>query len=668
MKKFQILLMLIFFLILGTQKLGFFGQVSADPAKKLVQNKKQNGDEIYKQGEDFQNAGNYAEALISFENSLDIYKENHNQKGIGDALNKIGTMYYYQGKYLEAMNYFNQCAVVYQKINNIKGVSSAMNNIGAIHYYLGNHLKALEYYKKAVAIQEKLGDQKIIAATTQNIGGIYLNIKDFNNAMKYYKKANAIYQNLKDNKSLAQNLNGIGEIYMKQHFFKNAHDNFLKSLNIAKSLNDKQKITEVLFNLGELFRMQNNFEEAQNYYNQSLDTAIKINNLQYTSISQIAIGNIFLQKGKAKEAQIKCETALSMAEKLGAVSVKKDACDCLYKTYKLLGNDKKALDYYEKNQAFKDSLQSEQTSNKIMSMEFQQKQLLDSISFVKKEHLIETKHKEEVEKKERQKNYIILTLIFILIIAAGLLNRLSFMKKSREAIRVEKDNSERLLLNILPQEIADELKQKGYVDARNFSMVSILFTDFKSFTETSEKLSPQELVEEINICFKAFDNISEKYKIEKIKTIGDSYMAAGGIPQPHKDSLKNIVSAGIEMQEFMLKRKQENNDNKPVFEMRLGIHVGPIVAGIVGVKKFQYDVWGDTVNTASRMESNGMIGKVNISEFLYDHIKDEKDFSFHYRGNIQVKGKGEIKMYFVERNVETSASYAAVAFIGNEKI
>lgn len=664
MKRFQILSTLLFFLVLGTQKLGFFGQVSADPVKNTIPKTSQNGDDFYQKGEALQNAGNYAEALHFFENSLDIYKEKGNTKGAGDALNKIGTMYYYQGKYLEAMNYFNRCAEVYQKINNIKGVSSAMNNIGAIHYYLGNHLKALEYYKKAVGIQEKLGDQKIIAATTQNIGGIYLNIKDFGNAMKYYKRANAIYQKLNDQKSLAQNLNGIGEIYMKQHDFKNARENFIKSLQIAEALNDKQKITEVLFNLGELFRMQNDVEQARNYYNQSLKTAVKISNLQYTSVSQIALGNILLQKGKAEEARIKCETALSMAEKLGAVSVKKDACDCLYKTYKLLGNNKKALDYYEKNQAFKDSLQSEQTSNKILGMEFQQKQLLDSLSFVKKEHLIQTRHKEEVEKKERQKNYIMLTLLFILIIAAGLWNRLAFMKKSREAIRVEKDNSERLLLNILPQEIADELKEKGYVDARNFSMVSILFTDFKSFTETSEKLSPQELVEEINICFKAFDSISEKYKIEKIKTIGDSYMAAGGIPQPHKDSLRNIVCAGIEMQEFMLKRKLENSTGKPVFEMRLGIHVGPIVAGIVGVKKFQYDVWGDTVNTASRMESNGMTGKVNISEYLYEQIKDEKDFSFHYRGNIQVKGKGEIKMYFVERNQETSASYAAVAFIG----
>ena len=204
----------------------------------------------------------------------------------------------------------------------------------------------------------------------------------------------------------------------------------------------------------------------------------------------------------------------------------------------------------------------------------------------------------------------------------------------------------------MPEEIAQELKQKGFVNARDFNLVSILFSDFKSFTQTAEKMSPKNLVEEINACFKAFDLITEKYNIEKIKTIGDSYMAAGGIPKPDQQSLTNIVLAGLEMQDFMAQRKIKNDaSNNPAFEMRLGIHAGPIVAGIVGIKKFQYDVWGDTVNTASRIESNGIVGKVNISESLYNLIKSEECFRFEYRGSIQAKGKGELKMYFVEKDI-----------------
>ena len=195
-----------------------------------------------------------------------------------------------------------------------------------------------------------------------------------------------------------------------------------------------------------------------------------------------------------------------------------------------------------------------------------------------------------------------------------------------------------------------ELKEKGKADARDFEMVSILFTDFKGFTEQSAKLSAAELVHEINHCFEAFDGIMEKYGIEKIKTIGDAYMAAGGLPVPTDDSVKNTVLAALEMLTFITARKAKMDAaGKPAFEMRVGIHTGPVVAGIVGVKKFQYDIWGDTVNTASRIESGSEPGMINISESVYQKIKEDSDYEFHSRGKIEAKGKGLISMYYVER-------------------
>jgi len=196
------------------------------------------------------------------------------------------------------------------------------------------------------------------------------------------------------------------------------------------------------------------------------------------------------------------------------------------------------------------------------------------------------------------------------------------------------------------------LKATGKADARNFEEVSILFTDFKEFTQTSERLSAEELVGEINTCFKAFDTICKKHGIEKIKTIGDSYMAAGGLPVPKGDSVRYTVLAGIEMAEFMILRKQEREpEGNIAFEMRVGIHTGPVVAGIVGVTKFQYDIWGDTVNTASRMENSGEVGKVNISQCTYEMIKEDPAFRFQSRGKIKAKGKGDIEMWFVEKVV-----------------
>lgn len=221
----------------------------------------------------------------------------------------------------------------------------------------------------------------------------------------------------------------------------------------------------------------------------------------------------------------------------------------------------------------------------------------------------------------------------------------------KRMLQIEKDRSDKLLLNILPEEVAQELKAKGKAEAKLFDEVSILFTDFAQFTRVSEQLTPRELVTEIHECFEVFDHIIQKYNLEKIKTVGDTYMAASGIPETGKSSTADIVSAALEMQEFIIQRFEERNEHKlPAFTMRAGIHTGPVVAGIVGVKKFQYDIWGDTVNIASRMESSGDIGRVNISQATYELIKEEKRFDFENRGKIAAKGKGEMNMFFVNRS------------------
>ncbi|MCW7487476.1 adenylate/guanylate cyclase domain-containing protein [Leptospira meyeri] len=232
---------------------------------------------------------------------------------------------------------------------------------------------------------------------------------------------------------------------------------------------------------------------------------------------------------------------------------------------------------------------------------------------------------------------------------AGILSNSALFKEleiSRNIAEEERRKNEKLLLNILPFDIAEELKEKGATEPILYENVSVMFTDFKGFTQIAEVLSPQELIRDLDACFVQFDKITERYKLEKLKTIGDSYMCAGGIPKRNQTHAIDSVLAALEIQSFMNLMKQIKADQGlPFWELRLGIHSGPLVAGVIGEKKFAYDVWGDTVNTASRMESSGTPGKINVSGETYGMIKDV--FECEYRGKINAKNKGEVEMFYV---------------------
>lgn len=221
------------------------------------------------------------------------------------------------------------------------------------------------------------------------------------------------------------------------------------------------------------------------------------------------------------------------------------------------------------------------------------------------------------------------------------------VQERTQELEAEKQKSEELLLNILPVGLADELKEFGFAKAKRHEMVTVMFSDFKGFSRISEQLDPEALVAEIDYCFRAFDRIVEKYKLEKIKTVGDAYLCVSGInsDEDARDA-EAIIRAAMEMQQFLALRSRERKmEQLHHFEARIGVHTGPVVAGIVGIKKFAYDIWGDTVNVASRMETNGDAGRVNISEATYELVKHS--FRCTYHGNYQ-ENSSEIGMYWVE--------------------
>ena len=229
----------------------------------------------------------------------------------------------------------------------------------------------------------------------------------------------------------------------------------------------------------------------------------------------------------------------------------------------------------------------------------------------------------------------------------------------------EKNRSEKLLLNILPVEVAEELKDEGFVKPVLYENVTILFTDFEGFTKIAERMSPEELLKTLDASFTQFDKVIEKNKLEKLKTIGDSYMCAGGLPIKNKTHPIDACLAGLELKRMMTQIKElQDSLGLDFWELRIGIHCGPVIAGVIGEKKFAYDIWGDAVNTASRLESSGATGEINISKSVFNQVKNF--FICEYRGKIPAKNKGDVDMYFLKRIIPEFSS-DEFGIIPNEK-
>ncbi|MFI5156618.1 MAG: adenylate/guanylate cyclase domain-containing protein [Chitinophagales bacterium] len=563
------------------------------------------------------------------------------------ALKNLGLAYYFQGHTSIALDYYGQSLRVYDSIGDLDGKARILNNFGTVYYSMGEDVKSLDSYFKSLAVAEKIGDKAGVATAYSNIANVYHNKRaTTDKSLDYFLKAIAISEEIGDNNITGAAATNLGEIYMDLNKDDSALFYYNKSMKAYANTID---IPVPLKGIALVYAKKGDFDNAIKYDQLSYQMARKFDSKLAMTQSLTALGDIYYKKGDYSKALAAYKEADTVAKIIHAYKELDDAYAGLAVTYSKTGAFSNAYKYQKLFSALADTLNNQTLSDKLANLQgsFEIQSRQNQINLLTKDKKLQEL---DLKSQKIQKTFITMGLVLILAIAGIILRNYLESAKVNKLLDAQKAQIETLLHNILPAEVATELKEKGNATPRYYESVSVLFTDFKGFTRHADEMSPQEIVSELNACFVAFDDIIDKYRLEKIKTIGDAYMCAGGIPTPDKSHAINMVKAGLEMVEHM---KWRNSQRAAIgllpWELRIGIHVGPVAAGVVGKKKYAYDIWGSTVNIARRMESNGEPGQVNISSNTYELIKDW--FFCQYRGKISAKNIGEIDMYFVQGEI-----------------
>ena len=563
-------------------------------------------------------------------------------KGIGKAYMRLGVAMTNEGKNDSALYYFKNALGIRQRIADKKGTAGTLREISYVFRAISETDSAFSYCFQALRLNEAEANKPEIGMNYQDIGTLYLNYGNEKEAKNYFDKAVAILKDAGDSVYLGSAYNKLGNFYYSKSDYPSALQNYFKALGIDEQKGNSISAAQNIANIAACYFYQKKYNQAKEYYHKAL--AFDIENEIQSELPGIynALGYLFRDIHQPDSAIYFLQKSIVLTEETKDKEQQALAYETLTNVYQAQGNYKSALETHQKYVSINDSLLSNTKMKQIVEMQtkYETERKDNQITVLNKDNDL----KEAENRRQRLK------FIFSLIALSVGIFFLVLVFYQKNKIAKEKKRSDLLLLNILPAETAEELKNTGTTKAKDFSEVTVLFTDFKNFTSISERLTAQQIVNEINFCYSAFDNIMTKYGIEKIKTIGDSYMCAGGLPVANTTNAMDTVRAAIDIRDFILLENQKRMaDGKPFFEIRIGCHTGPVVAGIVGLKKFAYDIWGDTVNIASRMESSGEPGKINISGTTYELIKDK--FNCTYRGKIEAKNKGEVQMYFVENEL-----------------
>lgn len=559
-------------------------------------------------GNTFLNQREFEEAGKAYVDSRKIFVKSKNANGLGLIYHKLGNLNYFLGNYKQSTKLYEISLKYKLQIGDEHAAAVLYSNLGVIYTFFNDYVAAVKSLYLGLAIFEKLEDDFWIGNIYINKGKIFRDLGDNEEAINAYNKALKINLKLNNQKTISEIRNNIGNTYFSLGEYRKAEFEHNQALKYRMSVNDSNNIAYSFSNLGDIFKEKRNFKKANNYYAEALSIFVKLQEKRGLALLYFNLGELKYLENDYQTSKQLLKEGLVLASSLGLKEVLKKSYEILSSIYSELKEFPLAYEF-------------------VMKMIRIDKEIAKSD---KAKLIAQISMNAEIEKigkeaeMEREKN--------------------EELTKAYSSLDLEKKKSEDLLLNILPVEVANELKQTGHAKAKLYEEVTIFFSDFVEFSKVSERLSPQELVDELHECFKAFDNIVSKYNIEKIKTIGDAYMAVAGLPIANKNHAMDIVNAAKEMLEFMTKRRKRMGEK--TFKIRIGVNTGSAVAGIVGYKKFVYDIWGDAVNIAARMEQNSDPGCINISDTTYKQVKNKVECI--YRGELEAKNKGKLKMYYVK--------------------
>lgn len=554
------------------------------------------------------------------------------REGIASASMLMGKIYYGRGLNDSALACFSEAFHIRKSLGDLNGASGACVMMSYAFNILGKKDSAFGILYESLRLNRFAKDSANLAYTYISLGNLCVEYEDLNTSLQYYLKAESIALNINNQAELGLVYEGLGNYYFNTGHFENALSYFSKKEIIDRNIGTPANQAQIKCNIALCYDQLHDYIRASRYYHIVME---EYNNLGMRSdLAHVYfnMGRMFINREFADSAIFYLQKALLLGKETDDQVRVVESINALSDAFALKKDYMQAYRYQQQFIALNDSLINRQKIKSIAEMQTKYETETKERRIV----LLDARNKT----RSTQRNFLFIGTILLILLAGSIF--MGLMKTAKE-----RKKSDGLLLNILPVRVADELKKTGSAEAKHFDEVTVMFTDFKGFTTISEKLTATELVTILHSCFTAFDTIIQKYGIEKIKTIGDSYLCAGGLPIPNKNHAVDMVNAALEIQAFMKDHaEQMKKAGKDIFEIRIGIHTGPVVAGIVGIRKFAYDIWGDTVNTASRMESSGEVGRINISGATWQLVKSR--FHCTHRGMIEAKNKGKIDMYFVK--------------------